>query len=78
MIGLLDTPGFIERDTVAHCGHSLKGKFLWVLSTTDMVTGFMMLRTMRNKALVIAHARPGWTAKNGPGLECRDHFDDDL
>ena len=28
-------PGFVEADTVAHCGHSLSGDFVWSLTMTD-------------------------------------------
>ncbi|HSN24060.1 MAG TPA: hypothetical protein VLS45_07825 [Methylomicrobium sp.] len=32
-------PGFVEADTVAHCGTSLAGDFVWSLTMTDIVTG---------------------------------------
>ena len=40
----ITVPGFLELDTVAHCGHTLKGEFLRTLSATDPVTGWTMLR----------------------------------
>lgn len=33
-------PGFIEADTVAHCGNSLAGQFIWGLTMTDICTGW--------------------------------------
>ena len=29
-------PGFMEADTVAHCGNSLAGDFVWSLTMTDI------------------------------------------
>ena len=34
------TPGFIEADTVAHCGNSLAGKFANSLTMTDLYSGW--------------------------------------
>ena len=48
-------PGFLELDTVAHCGHTLKGEFLRTLSATDVVTGWTELRTVKNNAFVHIH-----------------------
>jgi hypothetical protein len=33
-------PGFVEADTVAHCGGSLLGDFIWSLTFTDTLTGW--------------------------------------
>lgn len=33
-------PGFIQADTVAHCGGSMEGSFVWSLSFTDIFTGW--------------------------------------
>jgi hypothetical protein len=33
-------PGFMEADTVAHCGNSLLGDFVWSLTMTDILTGW--------------------------------------
>ena len=35
-----DRPGFIEGDTVAHCGTSLLGNFAWSLTLTDIFSGW--------------------------------------
>jgi hypothetical protein len=37
-------PGFVEADTVAHCGYSLEGNFVWTLTMTDIVTGWTEFR----------------------------------
>ena len=50
-------PGFYELDTVAHCGHTLKGDFLRTLTSTDVVTGWTILTTILNNAFV--HIRGG-------------------
>ena len=34
----VSTPGFIEADTVAHCGESMAGEFCWSLTATDVHT----------------------------------------
>lgn len=52
----ITSPGFLELDTVAHCGHTLKGEFLRTLSATDPVTGWTLLRSIRNNAFVHVHA----------------------
>lgn len=33
-------PGFCEADTVAHCGNSLSGDFVWSLTMTDIFSGW--------------------------------------
>jgi hypothetical protein len=33
-------PGYVELDTVAHCGDSLQGEFIWTLTATDIHTGW--------------------------------------
>jgi hypothetical protein len=33
-------PGFVEGDTVAHCGGSLLGNFVWSLTVTDIFSGW--------------------------------------
>jgi hypothetical protein len=33
-------PGYLEIDTVAHCGRSLQGDFLYTLTATDIFTGW--------------------------------------
>lgn len=42
-------PGFMEADTVAHCGNSLAGDFVWSLIMTDIHTGWTEGRAVWNK-----------------------------
>ncbi|MEJ1090056.1 integrase [Microbacterium sp. Mu-80] len=62
----ITVPGFLELDTVAHCGHSLKGEFLRTLTATDPVAGWTMLRTIRNNAYVHVHGALEWMLKQAP------------
>lgn len=43
-------PGFLEGDTVAHCGPPLKGEFVRTLDMTDMHTGWTYTRSIKNNA----------------------------
>ncbi|MGH3627852.1 MAG: integrase catalytic domain-containing protein [Mycobacteriales bacterium] len=45
-------PGFFEGDTVAHCGPTLRGEFARTVNLTDMRTGWVFTRSMRNNAHV--------------------------
>jgi hypothetical protein len=42
-------PGFFEADTVAHCGNSLAGDFVWSLTFTDILTAWTENRAVWNK-----------------------------
>lgn len=42
--------GFVEVDTVAHCGPSGKGEFCYTLDATDVSSGWTELVAVRNKA----------------------------
>ena len=42
-------PGFFEADTVAHCGNSLSGNFVWSLTFTDIFSGWTENRAVWNK-----------------------------
>lgn len=42
-------PGFIEADTVALCGNSLAGNFVWCISLTDIFSGWTEVRAVWNK-----------------------------
>lgn len=44
-----DGPGWIEADTVAHCGESLAGSFVWSLTLTDICSGWTENRAVWNK-----------------------------
>lgn len=39
-------PGFIEADTVAHCGNSVAGMFVYSLNTVDIATGWSEARAL--------------------------------
>jgi len=41
--------GYIEADTVAHCGTSLAGDFVWSVTFTDIATGWTVNRAIWNK-----------------------------
>jgi hypothetical protein len=45
-------PGFMEADTVAHCGNSLAGDFAWSLTMTDILTTWTEIRATWNKGAV--------------------------
>ena len=53
-------PGFFEVDTVAHCGPSLKGEFARSVNFTDILTGWVFTRAIRNNAR--AHMLPTFDA----------------
>ena len=42
-------PGWIEADSVAHCGESLEGEFIWSVTYTDIFSGWTALRAVFNK-----------------------------
>jgi hypothetical protein len=44
----ISQPGFMEADTVAHCGNSLAGDFIWSLTLTDIHTGWTDARATWN------------------------------
>ncbi|WP_233231544.1 integrase [Tichowtungia aerotolerans] len=45
----IDRPGYLEADTVAHCGGSMSGEFIWSVTYTDIKTGWTALRAVWNK-----------------------------
>lgn len=42
-------PGFLEADTVAHCGGSLEGDFIWSVTYCDIHSGWTCNRAVWNK-----------------------------
>jgi len=42
-------PGFIEADTVAHCGSSLSGQFIYTLNIVDIASGWTEQRALWGK-----------------------------
>jgi len=45
----LKKPGYVEADSVAHCGASLAGDFIWSLTYTDIFSGWTEGRAVWNK-----------------------------
>lgn len=45
----IDEPGYIEADTVAHCGTSLAGEFINTLTMTDLYSGWTENRSVWKK-----------------------------
>ena len=45
-------PGRAAIDTVAHCGHSAKGRYAFTLTVTDVFTGWTINQPIKNKAAV--------------------------
>ncbi|OGT35853.1 MAG: hypothetical protein A3F11_09560 [Gammaproteobacteria bacterium RIFCSPHIGHO2_12_FULL_37_14] len=43
-------PGFVEADTVAHCGTSLLGSFVWSITLTDIFSGWTENAAVWNKS----------------------------
>jgi hypothetical protein len=67
-------PGYLEADSVAHCGASLAGDFLWSLTDTDLATQWTQGRAVWNKgaAGVLAATRGGsGAALRAAGLRLR-------
>lgn len=82
-------PGFLEADTVAHCGTSLAGSFIWSTTFTDICCTWTEGRAVWNKgaAGVVAAVRSveaelpfallGFDTDNGSefiNYHLRDHF----
>jgi len=45
----IDRPGYLEADTVAHCGGSLAGSFIWSVNATDIISQWTQTRAVWNK-----------------------------
>ena len=45
----IDVPGHLYADTVAHCGDSTRGSFVWTLTVTDDLTLWTLNRAIWNK-----------------------------
>jgi hypothetical protein len=44
-----EKPGFLEADTVAHCGDSVAGMFVYTLNCVDIATGWNQQRALWGK-----------------------------
>lgn len=47
-----DRPGYLEADTVAHCGASLSGGFVWSLTMTDIFSAWTENRAVWDKGSI--------------------------
>ena len=45
----VNKPGVMEADTVAHCGNTLEGDFVWSLTLTDIFSGWTGNRAVWNR-----------------------------
>jgi hypothetical protein len=45
----IDRPGYLEADTVAHCGGSMSGSFIWSITYTDIHSTWTVTRAVWNK-----------------------------
>ena len=45
----IDRPGYLEADTVAHCGGSMSGSFIWSITYTDIASTWTVTRAVWNK-----------------------------
>jgi hypothetical protein len=73
----VSVPGYVEADTVAHCGQSLSGSFVWSLTVTDINTTWTEVRGVWNKGatgiieaireieLILPFALLGFDSDNG-------------
>jgi hypothetical protein len=50
-------PGWLEGDTVAHCGTSMAGGFVWSLVLTDIWSGWTEVRVTWNRSDYVTHRR---------------------
>ena len=50
-------PGFIEADSVAHCGESMAGEFCWSITATDVHTQWTETRAVPNRSQAAVLAR---------------------
>lgn len=54
-------PGFVEADTVAHCGASLLGNFVWSITLTDIYSGWTENAAVWNKGDNAHVEQKNWT-----------------
>ena len=46
----VDSPGWLEADCVALCGGNMGGEFIWLLTVTDVWSGWTEIRPMWNRS----------------------------
>ena len=68
-------PGVVQEDTVAHCGSTLVGDFVYTLNATDVPTLWNILRGQWNKGLIATQESEEYVRKNLPWTYVRRHTD---
>jgi hypothetical protein len=68
-------PGVIQEDTVAHCGSTLAGDFVYTLNATDVPILWNILRGQWNKGQVATQESEEYVRKHLPWLYIRRHTD---
>lgn len=53
----VDEPGWMEADTVAHCGGNMGGSFIWSVSFCDIYSGWTEVRACWNRTDRAVHER---------------------
>lgn len=68
-------PGVVQEDTVAHCGSTLIGDFVYTLNATDVPTLWNILRGQWNKGQTATQESEEYVRKNLPWTYFRRHTD---
>lgn len=68
-------PGVVQEDTVAHCGSTLAGDFVYTLNGTDVPTFWNILRAQWNKSWEATNQSEEYIRKHLPFLYQRRHTD---
>lgn len=68
-------PGVIQEDTVAHCGSTLAGDFVYTLNATDVPTLWNILRGQWNKGQEATRESEEYVRKNLPFPYLQRHTD---
>lgn len=68
-------PGTLQVDTVAHCGSSLKGDFVYTLNATDVPTLWNILRAQWNKGQQATRESEEYVKNHLPFKYLRRHTD---
>jgi hypothetical protein len=68
-------PGVLQEDTVAHCGSTLAGDFVYTLNATDVPTLWNILRAQWNKGQEATRTSEEYVRKHLPWRYLRRHTD---
>jgi len=68
-------PGVLQADTVAHCGSTLKGDFVYTLNATDVPTFWNILRAQWNKGQEVTRVSEEYVREHLPFQYLRRHTD---